>query len=726
MTSRTPSNTSTGGTAGCIVAARLAAADPNLSVLLIEAGANNYKVDTITHPILYARNLTPESKATIFHVAKQSHELAGRSPVVACGGTLGGGSSNNMLMYSRAQRCDFDAWKVPGWSADELIPYLKKLETYHSPNPDLVSASPSQAIDAIHGKTGPVHISAGNFTSTAAVKEYLRAGAEIGYPSFSDLQDLGDGSLLLKKKNDGNKEGDVGGLSPWLRNVSPIDGSRQDTAHCYLHPLLNDGQHPNLHVLVEHLVDKVLLEENDDLDSGDRPADSPREKRAVGVQIIPNPLFSTSSQPQSQSTTTEEQQQQVPEPNTITILARKQVVLSAGACASPAILERSGIGSPAILSDAGVPVQVPLPGVGANYQDHNMVLIPYSTSLSASETADAVWTMSADEILSPRKDHEHEHEHEQDTSKHPMASWNAVDVAGKLRPFPSQVLLSEEADSDSGLGLGYFTSSFKQAYARDFAPHPEKPLLLSATLMLYIASPSPPPPPPSGQKSKTYITLANYTAYPYSRGSIHIVSPSPLTPPCLDLGFFTDQTKKGQHGKGDQEEEEEKSWDLQALVWGYMQTRHLVRRCSFYRGEVARDHPRFPEGSEAACVDLDIDLDADADAPPSSLQAKQKDIRYTQEDCQAIEQWVRERASTTWHSMGTCKMGTSANRAHGDDAVVDPQLSVYGVARLKVVDLSVVPGNVGANTCNTAMLIGEKGAEILGRELGVVVKGRES
>ncbi|MDQ2959002.1 MAG: GMC family oxidoreductase N-terminal domain-containing protein [Actinomycetota bacterium] len=56
-----------------------------------------------------------------------------------------------------------------------------------------------------------------------------------------------------------------------------------------------------------------------------------------------------------------------------------QVVLSAGALGSPAILERSGIGDPAVLAAAGVEVRVRLPGVGANLQDHWLVPVLFST-----------------------------------------------------------------------------------------------------------------------------------------------------------------------------------------------------------------------------------------------------------------------------------------------------------------------------------------------------------
>jgi alcohol oxidase len=54
-----------------------------------------------------------------------------------------------------------------------------------------------------------------------------------------------------------------------------------------------------------------------------------------------------------------------------------------------------------------------------------------------------------------------------------------------------------------------------------------------------------------------------------------------------------------------------------------------------------------------------------------------------------------------------------------DGGVVDANLSVHNVGNLKLADLSVPPKNVGANTNNTALMIGEKAADIILRELGI-------
>ena len=59
------------------------------------------------------------------------------------------------------------------------------------------------------------------------------------------------------------------------------------------------------------------------------------------------------------------------------------------------------------------------------------------------------------------------------------------------------------------------------------------------------------------------------------------------------------------------------------------------------------------------------------------------------------------------HPVGTCAMGT------GEQAVVDPRLRVHGVAGLRVIDASIMPRLVGANTNAAAVMIGEKGADMI-------------
>lgn len=269
-----------------------------------------------------------------------------------------------------------------------------QLETYHGPGEK-----------EHHGYDGPIHVSDGGFRDKRVEDDFINASKEFGYPEIKDLQSM-----------DSNN-----GIQRWQRYVSP-EGKRQDTAHTYLHPKLEDGQHPNLHVLVESNVVRVLFDDN---------------KRAVGVEYTPNPEFQTviglTAHPVK------------------SVKARKLVVVTCGACGTPPVLERSGLGDKSILDRAGVPVVEELPGVGKDYQDHHLLLYPYRTSLEPDQTIDS--------ILSGRVDAT-----ELVVNKDKILGWNAVDIASKIRPT------EEEVDE-----LG---PEFRAAWDHDFKNAPNRPLML--------------------------------------------------------------------------------------------------------------------------------------------------------------------------------------------------------------------------------------------------------
>jgi alcohol oxidase len=192
---------------------------------------------------------------------------------------------------------------------------------------------------------------------------------------------------------------------------------------------------------------------------------------------------------------------------------------------------------------------------------------------------------------------------------------------------------------------------------------------------------------PSLVEPGQYITMGTYTAYPYSRGSIHITDKEdPINGYDFDTGFLSHES------------------DLKKQLWGYKMSREIARRLPYCKGELELGHPKFKEGSKATLFD------------GTQTNRDLKDIEYSAEDDAVIEDWIRGNLNTTWHSLGTCAMRKKEN-----GGVVDKDLNVYGTQGLKVADLSMVPENVGANTNNTALVVGEKAAIIIGRELGIEV-----
>jgi choline dehydrogenase len=72
-----------------------------------------------------------------------------------------------------------------------------------------------------------------------------------------------------------------------------------------------------------------------------------------------------------------------------------------------------------------------------------------------------------------------------------------------------------------------------------------------------------------------------------------------------------------------------------------------------------------------------------------------------------IIDWVKAAAETTYHPVGTCKMGADPM------AVVDAQLRVHGIVGLRVADASIMPTLTSGNTNAPSIMIGEKAADLV-------------
>jgi choline dehydrogenase len=76
-------------------------------------------------------------------------------------------------------------------------------------------------------------------------------------------------------------------------------------------------------------------------------------------------------------------------------------------------------------------------------------------------------------------------------------------------------------------------------------------------------------------------------------------------------------------------------------------------------------------------------------------------------DPASLWNFARNTGGTVFHCVGTCRMGSD------DKSVLDPQLRVRGVEKLRVIDASVMPQITSANTNASSLMIGEKGAALV-------------
>ncbi|MDI2113619.1 choline dehydrogenase [Commensalibacter nepenthis] len=182
-----------------------------------------------------------------------------------------------------------------------------------------------------HGGDGPVSVTTPKNGNNELFHAMVEAGVQAGYPRTDDL-------------NGYQQEG----FGPMDRTVTP-KGRRSSTARGYLDTA---KKRKNIKIITHAITDKILF-------SG---------KRAIGVQYIHGNKSEMN-----------------------VVYAKKEIILSAGAIASPQILQRSGVGPQDVLDEFGItPVHV-LPGVGQNLQDHLEMYLQYECTKPVSLYPALIW-----------------------------------------------------------------------------------------------------------------------------------------------------------------------------------------------------------------------------------------------------------------------------------------------------------------------------------------------
>ncbi|UNK79163.1 GMC family oxidoreductase N-terminal domain-containing protein [Sphingopyxis granuli] len=285
-----------GGSAGCVVAARLSER-PNNRVLLLESGGRDTSL-LLKMPLAFP--LLRDTPLDWGYDTDPEPFAADRIVPTARGKVLGGSSSVNGMMYSRGHPRDYDQWRqmgAEGWSYDDVLPYFRKSES------NWRGESP------VHGGDGPLKVTP--YTSDEPISQAIKdAAGAAGYRVLDDFEG-----------------GDPEGFA--LPDSTIYRGRRASASKAFLE---SARRRPNLDIVIRAHVLRILIERG----------------RAAGVEYLKGGVRHT-------------------------VRADREIVLSGGAYASPQILMLSGIGPADHLQSLGIPVELDLPGVGAELQEHPLV-----------------------------------------------------------------------------------------------------------------------------------------------------------------------------------------------------------------------------------------------------------------------------------------------------------------------------------------------------------------
>ncbi|MEV5886555.1 GMC family oxidoreductase N-terminal domain-containing protein [Streptomyces sp. NPDC052020] len=281
----------------------------------------------------------------------------------------------------------------------------------------------------------------------------------------------------------------------------------------------------------------------------------------------------------------------------------REVIVSAGTVQSPQLLELSGIGSAEVLGGVGVPVVHHLPGVGENFMDHFAARLRWRVRRPITFNERSRGLGLAREVVAYARD------------RRGLLSLPIALGFGFVR--------TSQAEQRPDVQFHFAPASYGQASRRRLDTSPG-------------------------------MTVGVYCLRPESRGSIHIRSREPLTPPAIRPRFLDTEH------------------DRRKLVAGMRIARRIVEQPAF-------DPYRAFELTPGSAVESDDELLA----------------------------YARSHGDTSYHPVGTCRMGNDPM------AVVDERLRVHGVQGLRVIDASVMPAMVSGNTNAASMMIGEKGAAMV-------------
>ncbi len=213
------------GAAGAVVAARLSE-DPDVSVMLLEAGGRNDSLLLRVPGLGFA--VANHPKFNWSFRADPVPEMEGRELTWLQGRVLGGSSSINGMIYARGHPREYDVWRqmgCAGWAFDDLLPYFRRSEANE------------RGEGPWHGGSGPVTVRRAR-PGLPICDAFLEAAAEDGFPVLDDLNtDAGEGFAFY--------------------DINAGNGRRMSSATAYLEPAAG---RPNLDIRTGALALRVVIE----------------------------------------------------------------------------------------------------------------------------------------------------------------------------------------------------------------------------------------------------------------------------------------------------------------------------------------------------------------------------------------------------------------------------------------------------------------------------------
>ncbi|XP_037038926.1 oxygen-dependent choline dehydrogenase-like [Bradysia coprophila] len=302
-----------GGAAGCTLAGMLA---EHFTVLLLEKGGS---APPTARNLFLQRFVARDPVVNDFFYSSPQSNMSlgngwGGQPGVhrmVIGKMLGGSQSHNAFKYSRGSQHDYNYYATvtgdDSWSWENMKKYFLSIENFDSSQKFV-----NESNRAHMGTSGPVLLDSSYETNAAGLVEaWFEAGRNLGY-----------------EPGDPNGERQHIGFTALHRTIR--NGERQTAYNAFVEPL-ERANNPNLVIRRYSFVEEILFNSSTSL-----VAEGVRYKRHGFAQIA---------------------------------LARREVIVSSGAHASPLLLMRSGIGPADVLNEANIPVRANL-AVGKNLKAH--------------------------------------------------------------------------------------------------------------------------------------------------------------------------------------------------------------------------------------------------------------------------------------------------------------------------------------------------------------------